>query len=183
MNIFLTVNVLGFLITIQILQYVIIIYVKQMLSKIYWFISVIYTFGTQSNWNQMCELCHSGKLGSLQGLEWKLLRSYLPPLHIHENLASLTFRRLFFTAEPLHFLRIFFDNLLRTKGGDPLWREDIMSGGTKLPGHLSTRTSVHPDKRVTRTNVHPDKNARAFRSPAIKSPGLCRRTVLFSSGR
>ena len=80
MNIFLTVNVLGFLITIQILQYVIIIYVKQMLSKTYWFISVIYTFGTQSNWNQMCELCHSGKLGSLQGLEWKLLRSYLPPL-------------------------------------------------------------------------------------------------------
>ena len=106
MNIFLTVNVLGFLITIQILQYVIIIYVKQMLSKIYWFISVIYTFGTQSNWNQMCELCHSGKLGSLQGLEWKLLRSYLPPLHIHENLASLTFRRLFFTAEPLHSISL-----------------------------------------------------------------------------
>ena len=162
MNIFLTVNVLGFLITIQILQYVIIIYVKQMLSKIYWFISVICTFGTQSNWNQTCELCHSGKLGSLQGLEWKLLRSYLPPLHIHENLASLAFKRLFFTAEPLHFLRIFFDNLLRTKGGDPLWREGIMSGGTKLPGHLSTRTSVHPDKRVTRTNVHPDKNPRPF---------------------
>ena len=58
----------------------------------------------------------------------------------------------------LPFLRIFFDNLLRTKGGDPLWREGFMSGGTKLPGHLSTRTSVHPDKRVTQTNVHPDKN-------------------------
>ena len=45
-----------------------------------------------------------------------------------------------------------------------------------MPGHLSTRTSVHPDKRVTRTYVHPDKNARAIRYPAIKSPGLCRRT-------
>ena len=51
-----------------------------------------------------------------------------------------------------------------------------MSGGTKLPGHLSTRTSVHPDKRVTRTNVHPDTNAPGFRYPAIKSPGLRRRT-------
>ena len=134
-----------------------------MLSKIYWFISVICTFGTQSNWNQMCELCHSGKLGSLQGLEWKLLRSYLPPLHIHENLASLTFKRLFFTAEPLHFLRIFFDNLLRTKGGDPLWREGIMSGGTKLPGQKG-----YPDKCA------PGQKSPAIWYPAIKSPAQCR---------